>query len=117
MMNVPDNFLGLEPRHSDPATARYAVLPVPYEGTVTYEPGTAAGPAAIIKASRQVELFDEELGREFFEAGVATCPPVDPADDPAETRTAGDYDGRSITSDAVHQTQPARSRETEGALR
>ncbi len=83
-MNVPDNFLGLGPQHSDPATARYAVLPVPYEGTVTYEPGTAAGPAAIIKASQQVELFDEELGREFFEAGVATCPPVDPADDPAE---------------------------------
>lgn len=83
-MNVPDNFLGLEPRHSGPATARYAVLPVPYEGTVTYEPGTAAGPAAIIKASRQVELFDEELRREFFEAGVATCPPVHPADDPAE---------------------------------
>jgi len=43
------------------------VLPVPYEHTVTYGRGTRAGPKAIIKASKQVETFDEELGIEAAE--------------------------------------------------
>lgn len=77
-------FLDLDPPHADLDAARFAVLPVPYEGTVTYEAGTAAGPAAILRASAHVELFDEELAGEFFAAGIATCPPVDPAADVAE---------------------------------
>ncbi|MHC4563155.1 MAG: agmatinase [Planctomycetota bacterium] len=84
MTSDPDNFLGLDPEHCDPVTARYAVLPVPYEGTVTYASGTAAGPAAIINASQQVELFDQQFHRECHRAGIATYPPVEPADDPAE---------------------------------
>ena len=51
-------FLDLPAGHSDQTAARYAVLPAAYEGTVTYEPGTAAGPEAIIRATQQVELFD-----------------------------------------------------------
>lgn len=78
------SFLGLTGRLSDPATARYAVLPVPYEGTVSYKTGTAAGPAAILEASMQVETFDDELRAEFIDAGVATYPAVEPADNPAE---------------------------------
>ncbi len=71
------NFLGLEPPdEGGPAAARFAVLPVPYEATVTYERGTADGPAAILRASEQVELYDEELGVEFPRGGVATLPPV-----------------------------------------
>jgi agmatinase len=84
MTDPPQSFLGLDGSRSDPATARYAVLPVPYEGTVTYKSGTAAGPAAILDASQQVELFDEELCAECVSAGVATFPAVEPADDPAE---------------------------------
>jgi agmatinase len=76
---TPDNFLGLEAQHTDPAKATYVVLPVPYEGTVTYEAGTADGPAAIIDASQQVELFDEQLQRECVSPGVATLPPLAPA--------------------------------------
>lgn len=34
------------------------VLPVPWEVTVSYTPGTAAGPAAILEASAQVDLYD-----------------------------------------------------------
>jgi agmatinase len=75
-------FLGLEPVDSDPSGSRYAVLPIPYEGTVSYRLGTADGPEAIIEASQQVELFDEELLGEFFQAGVTTCPAIGPADSP-----------------------------------
>ncbi len=80
----PDNFLDLPAEFSDPATAQYVVLPVPYEGTVTFGRGTAAGPEAIIAASHQVEWFDEELMGEFYRAGIATAEAVAPADTPDE---------------------------------
>ena len=71
------NFLDLEPQFSRYQSSRFVVLPLPYEGTVTYRTGTAGGPAAIIQASTQVELFDEELRAEFFQAGLFTAEPVD----------------------------------------
>ena len=49
---------------------RVAVLPAPLEATVSYGGGTARGPQAILKASAQVELWDEWLGVEPFRAGV-----------------------------------------------
>lgn len=64
--------------------AGYIVLPVPYGGTVTFGGGTADGPEAIIAASHQVELFDEELLGEFHRAGIATLEPVVPSDTPPE---------------------------------
>lgn len=37
------------------------VLPVPWEVTVSYNPGTALGPQAILDASSQVDLYDPDL--------------------------------------------------------
>ena len=71
------NFLDLEPQFSRYQSSRFVVLPLPYEGTATYRTGTGGGPAAIIQASTQVELFDEELCAEFFQAGLFTAEPVD----------------------------------------
>jgi len=82
--NAPTVFLDLPPPLSDPATARYVVLPVPYEATVTYASGTAAGPSAVLAASQQVEWFDEELRGEFYACGIATAEAVPAADSPAE---------------------------------
>jgi agmatinase len=49
------------------------VIPFGLESTVSYGGGTALGPAAILKASHQVELFDEELWCEPHEQiGIAT---------------------------------------------
>ncbi len=75
---VPDNFLGLDARHSDYRRARFAVLPIPYEATTTFGPGTRDGPRAIISASQQVELYDEELKRDATPAGIAMLPPLEP---------------------------------------
>ncbi len=52
--------------------AGVAILPVPYEATVSYGGGTARGPEAILRASAQVELYDEQLGSEPFHAGLFT---------------------------------------------
>ena len=78
MPSLPTNFGLLPDELSDYATARVAVLPVPFERTVTYGRGTAAGPAAILRASQAMELWDEELGFEPADLGIATLPPFLP---------------------------------------
>ena len=56
-----------------PDDARAVVIPFGLEGSVSYGGGTAAGPAAILAASDQLELFDEELWREaYLDYGIAT---------------------------------------------
>lgn len=55
-------FLGIEPQGIAPADAPLVtVIPFGLERSVSYGAGTADGPAAMIEASAQVELFDEEL--------------------------------------------------------
>jgi agmatinase len=66
----------------DPLTARYRIIPVPYEGTVCFLSGTARGPDAILEVSDQMEHFDEELLCDFTRCGIATFPPILPADTP-----------------------------------
>jgi agmatinase len=78
MTSQPNNFLGLPARYSDYARSRFAVLPIPYDSTTSFQTGTREGPAAIIRASQQVELFDEELEAECHKAGVATLDPLVP---------------------------------------
>ena len=56
-----------------PEQARVVLVPVPCEATTSYGAGTARGPAAILAASRQVDLFDVEVGRPY-EAGIAMLP-------------------------------------------
>ncbi|HUP46460.1 MAG TPA: agmatinase [Thermoanaerobaculia bacterium] len=53
-----------------PGEARVVVVPVPFEATTSYGGGTAGGPAAVLEASRQVDLYDHETGRPY-EAGIA----------------------------------------------
>ncbi|MEK7867218.1 MAG: agmatinase [Planctomycetota bacterium] len=66
------NFLGIPGEFTDRKKSRYVVLPIPYERTTTYRKGTADGPDAILEASAQVELFDDELRQETYTRGVHT---------------------------------------------
>ena len=77
----PGAFGGL-PEAPDFATARFAVLPLPYEGTVTCLKGPADGPAAILAASANMELYDIETASEPWRAGIVTMQPVAPAATP-----------------------------------
>ncbi len=77
----PDNFGGLSEEHSQYETSRAVIFPVPLERTTTYEHGTRNGPAAILKASQNMELYDEELEIEpYKEIGIHTLPPIDTMD-------------------------------------
>jgi agmatinase len=56
--------------------AKFVVIPVPYDLTSTYQPGSRRGPAAIIEASTNMELYDEELKKETYLVGIHTTLPV-----------------------------------------
>ena len=59
--------------------SKAAVMPVPYDATTSFKAGTREGPHAIIFASRQVEFFDRELGRDVAEEiGIHTLPEMEP---------------------------------------
>jgi len=81
----PDNFGGIGPPHTNLETARAVILPVPYDRTATYRKGAAAGPAALIAASCNLELYDEELGLDTYRVGIHTAQPVSGNDVPPET--------------------------------
>lgn len=52
--------------------AKVVILPAGLENTTSYMQGTANGPEAIIQASTQVELYDEELDGQPAEMGIFT---------------------------------------------
>ena len=81
---IKKTFFQLPPELTDPKTARFHVLPIPYEGTVCFMHGTATGPDAILDMSDQMEYIDEELRNEFYKAGIATYAPIPSAPTPAE---------------------------------
>jgi agmatinase len=74
---LPFTFGALEQDAGSFDRAGAVVLPVPFERTTSYVPGTKNGPREIIAASGQVELYDEELGREICDAGIHTLPAME----------------------------------------
>lgn len=63
-----------------PFSVEYSALTlvsVPWDATVSYREGTAAGPAAMIEASTQIEIYDAAFDADLWKKGIATVP-VDP---------------------------------------
>ena len=68
------NFGGIYPECSL-RDATFVVVPVPYDLTSTYQSGSRRGPQAIIEASTNMELYDEELRKETYLTGIIWSPP------------------------------------------
>jgi len=64
-LDMPSRFAALE-------TAKYVLLPVPYDGTSTYIKGAEKGPQAIIDASDSIELYDIQTELEAYKSGIYT---------------------------------------------
>ncbi len=67
------NFGGLKPEYSAFEASTFVIAPVPYDLTSTYQSGSRRGPAAILEASANMELYDEELRKETYLAGIHTA--------------------------------------------
>lgn len=81
--NLPMNFGGIEEtEYSSFEAARILVLPVSYEGTVSYGAGTGGGAMAIVDASRNMELYDEETDAEVYKIGIHTLEEFAPRETP-----------------------------------
>lgn len=76
--SIAHNFGGLDEKTSSFKGAKFVVLPVPYDMTASYQSGTRNGPKAIIDASTHMELYDEELDKEAYKAGIHTLPYLEP---------------------------------------
>jgi agmatinase len=67
---APPADAGLFGLPTTPDEARLVIVPVPWDATTSYRPGTSRGPAAIRTASHQLDLYDADLG-EPWRAGIA----------------------------------------------
>ena len=77
------NFGGIsEEEFSTFEAARVLVWPISYEGTVSYGGGTGEGAMAIIDASRNMELYDEETDAEVYKLGIHTVDLTEPTEPP-----------------------------------
>lgn len=72
---IKQTFLDIaEPSYEQ---ARAVIIPVPYDVMASYGAGTRFGPDAIIRASSQIETYDEELGHDLEDLSIFTREPVD----------------------------------------
>ena len=94
----PFNFGAIPHELADYRASRVVILPVPYDLTTTYKPGARNGPMAIIEASRQLEFYDEELGKNFSELGICTLDELEVVDD-AEKMVNRVYEATKVLLD------------------
>jgi agmatinase len=73
----PGAFAALDARYCEYETAAIAVLPLPYNGTATWIKGAQRGPAALLEASGNLELYDIETDSEVYRKGIVTLEPVE----------------------------------------
>ncbi|WP_255742361.1 agmatinase family protein [Belliella calami] len=57
----------------DENTAEMIIIPVPWEVTVSYSSGTADGPEAVLNASLQVDLFEDDI-KDAWKMGIYMLP-------------------------------------------
>jgi len=69
---------GAIPRTAEQQSPSVCVIPVPYDSTSSSKLAARRGPEAILRASRNLELFDSELGVETFKVGIQTLDEVEP---------------------------------------
>ncbi len=70
------SYFDLPPSFTKLEDSAFVILPVPYERTTSYVKGTAKGPEAVLRASWQVELFDEETKKEPYLKGIHSAKPL-----------------------------------------
>lgn len=58
------------------ATSKVVLIPVPYDGTSTWQKGADKGPEAFLEASENMELYDIETKSEVYKQGIHLTDPI-----------------------------------------
>lgn len=66
---IPQQYAALE-------TSKIVLIPVPYDGTSTWQKGADKGPEAFLNASENMELYDIETETEVYKQGVYLADPI-----------------------------------------
>lgn len=66
------SFGGVRRDYFRPERSKIIIVPVPFDKTSTWIKGADKGPAAIIEASQNMELYDIETDSEVFQRGIHT---------------------------------------------
>lgn len=69
-------YAGIPEKYANLETAKIVLIPVPYDGTSTWQKGADKGPEAFLHASENMELYDIETGTEVYRHGVYLVEPV-----------------------------------------
>lgn len=63
-------YAGIPEQFSKIETSKVVLIPVPYEGTSTWQKGANNGPEAFLQASENMELYDIETDSEVYKNGI-----------------------------------------------
>lgn len=70
------NYAGIPDKYARLDDAKVILIPVPFDGTSTWQKGADKGPQAFLAASENMELYDIETRSEVFKKGIYLAPPV-----------------------------------------
>lgn len=70
------NYAGIPDQYAKLESAKVVLIPVPYDGTSTWQKGADKGPDAFLDASANMELYDIETGTEVYKQGVYLADPI-----------------------------------------
>lgn len=73
---MKNNYAGIPDSYSKLDNASIVLIPVPYDGTSTWQKGADKGPEAFLDASENMELYDIETDSEVYKQGVYLADPV-----------------------------------------
>ena len=63
-------YAGIEEQYAKLDNSKIVLIPVPYDGTSTWQKGSDKGPEAFLNASENMELYDIETETEVYKQGV-----------------------------------------------
>lgn len=75
-MTISKTYAGIPSEYATPEKAKITLIPVPYDGTSTWQKGADKGPEAFLNASENMELYDIETETEVYHQGIYLHPPV-----------------------------------------
>jgi len=69
-MKTSSTYAGIPENYSKIEQSKIVLIPVPYDGTSTWQKGADKGPEAFLEASENMELYDIETDSEVYKEGV-----------------------------------------------